>query len=134
MARMCQLVVLLSLTVPVFCLLSMYGGVDVGLVVLGYLVTLTTAFLLATIAIAVSNVSTGPLQAVTVAYLVEIGWLFLPSLPDPFGAAMGPGSTGFSSWFSKGWIVLQQWVGMTSPFYMADGIIRLGRVSWSSRC
>jgi ABC-type transport system involved in multi-copper enzyme maturation permease subunit len=125
LARMCQLVVLLSLTVPVFCLLSLYGGVDVGLVVLGYLVTLTTGFLLASIAIAVSTLSTSPLQAVTATYLVEFAWLLLPSLPNPFGPVVGPGPPAFSSWNGKWLVVVVQWVGMTNPFYVAGGMVRL---------
>ena len=122
LARMCLLVVILSMTVPVFCLLSLNGGVDVGLVVLGYLVALTTGFLLATMAIAVSTLSTSPLQAVTATYLVELAWLILPSLPDPFGPVVGPGPPTFSSWVRQGLLVIQQWVGMTNPFYVAGGL------------
>jgi ABC-type transport system involved in multi-copper enzyme maturation permease subunit len=121
LARMCQLVVLLSLTVPIFCLLSLNGGVDVGLVVLGYLVTLTTGFLLAAMAIAFSTLSSSPLQAVTATYLVEFAWLLVPSLPDPFG----PGSPGFSSWFSKALVVVPQWIGMSNPIYAAWEMVRI---------
>jgi ABC-type transport system involved in multi-copper enzyme maturation permease subunit len=127
LARMCQLVVILSLTVPVFCLLSLNGGVDVGLVVLGYLVTLTTGFLLATMAIAVSTLSTSPLRAVTATYLIELAWLLLPYLPDLFGPVIGPGAPSFSSWIRAGLVVAQQCVGMTNPFYVAGGMSRLMR-------
>jgi ABC-2 family transporter protein len=127
LARMCQLVVILSLTVPVFCLLSLNGGVDVGLVVLGYLVTLSTGFLLATMAIAVSIVSKSPLRAVTATYLIELAWLLLPYLPDLFGPVMGPGPPSFSSWIRAGLVVAQQCVGMTNPFYVAGGMSRLLR-------
>ncbi len=122
LARICQLVVILSLTVPIFCLLSLNGGVDVGVVVLGYLVMLTTGFLLATMAIAVSTLAASPLQAVIAAYLVEFAWLLIPLLPNSFGPVAGPGPPAFSSWISAGLVAVQQWVGMTNPFYVAGGM------------
>jgi ABC-type transport system involved in multi-copper enzyme maturation permease subunit len=122
-ARTCLLVVILLVTAPVFCLLSLNGGVDVGLVALSYGGTLTTGFLIAAMAIFVSTLSDRPLRAIMATYLLVIAWLVLPFLPNPFGT--GPGPPGMSSWIGEGMVVVQRWVGLTNPFYVASGM------SWS---
>jgi ABC-2 type transport system permease protein len=84
-ARMCLLVVIVLVAAPVFCLLSLNGGVDVGLLALSYGATLTTGFLIAAMAILVSTLSGRPLRAVMASYSVVLAWLVLPFLPIPSG-------------------------------------------------
>ena len=125
LARMCQLIVIVSLTVPIFCLLSLNGGVDVGVVVLGYLVTLTTGLLLASMAITVSTMSARPLQAVILAYLLDFAWMVLPALPNPFPSRGGPGPPTLSSWAGTGLAFFQQSIAMTNPIYVAASLPQL---------
>jgi len=120
LARMCHLVVVLSLTLPVFCLLSMNGGIDVGLVALSYGVTLTTGFLIAAMAIFVSTLSDRPLRAIMATYWLVIAWLALPFLPNPFGT--GPGPPAIPSLLGEGMAAVQQWAGMTNPLSVVGEI------------
>jgi ABC-type transport system involved in multi-copper enzyme maturation permease subunit len=122
-ARMCLLVGIVLVAAPVFCLMSLNGGVDVGLLALSYGATLTTGFLIAAMAILVSTLSGRPLRAIMASYSVVIAWLVLPFLPGPSGT--GPGPPGLSSWIGEGIAVVQRCVGITNPFYVG------GEVSWT---
>ena len=98
-ARMCLMVVILLVATPVFCLMSLNGGVDIGLAALTYGVTLTTGFLIAAMAIFVSTLSDRPLRPIMATYLLVIAWLALPSVPNPFG--IGPGPHAISSLLAR---------------------------------
>jgi len=119
-ARMCLMVVIMLVAAPVFCLMSLNGGVDVGLLALSYGVTLTTGLLIAAIATFVSTLSGRPFRAIMASYFLVTAWLALPFVLDPF--TTGPGPPALSFWIGEGIAAVQRWVGMTNPFYVAAGM------------
>jgi ABC-type transport system involved in multi-copper enzyme maturation permease subunit len=119
-ARMCLLVVIMLVAAPVFCLMSLNGGVDVALLALCYGVTLTTGLLIAAIATFVSTLSGRPFRAIMASYFLVIAWLALPFLPSPF--VTGPGPPALSFWIDEGITAVQRWAGMTNPFFVAAGM------------
>ena len=96
---------------------------------LAYLVTLTTGFLIAAIAILVSTLSDRPLRAIVATYVLVFAWLVLPFLPNPFGT--GPGPPAISSRLGEAVAVFQQGVGMTNPLYIVDPSYFSGGTPWS---
>jgi ABC-type transport system involved in multi-copper enzyme maturation permease subunit len=121
-ARICLLVVILLVAAPVFCLMSLNGGVDIGLVALSYGSTLTSGLLIAAIAIFVSTLSDRPLRAIMATYLLVIAWLVLPFLPNPFGT--GPGPPAIASRLGEGVAVVQRWAGTTNPLSVVGEIAK----------
>ena len=126
LARMCQLVVILSLSVPVFCLLSMNGGVEVGLVALGYLV----AHDMAISARLVGDRRLDPLHQSAPGdrgdLSAEIAWRIYRFLPWP--SAMPPGPPTISSRIHDGMVVVPRWVGMTNRcMWREDGLADVER-------
>ena len=120
LARMCYLIVVLLLSVPVFCLLSVNGGIDVGLVALSYAVTFTTGFLIAALAIAVSTLSDRPSKAVVTTYFLASTWLILPFVPNPNNSL--PGDWLFSSLIVRGLHIVLRWVCTINPLCAVQGM------------
>jgi ABC-type transport system involved in multi-copper enzyme maturation permease subunit len=79
-AGLYELVIIVALAVPVLCILSLLGGLDVGIIVLSDGLLLTTGFLVAATAIVVSSLSERPRRAIFGAYLIVAGWTALPLL------------------------------------------------------
>ena len=89
-ARLVNLVVLVSLGLPVVSLALFLGGVAPDEVWLSYGASLSTLYVLAGISIFVSTFSAKPRDAIVRAYLIELGWLFLPGVEELLLEIGGP--------------------------------------------
>lgn len=76
-ARLLHLVVFLGVGLPILSLLTLFGGVDPRLVLLGYAATFSTALFLASLAILVSTHARKVREALAVTFMLELAWLFL---------------------------------------------------------
>ncbi len=83
-ARLCQLVVVLLLSVPVFCILGLNGGIDPRLVAVSFAVILCSGILIASLAILISTFVRRPVTAAILTYVLTFAWLITPFVPDPF--------------------------------------------------
>jgi ABC-type transport system involved in multi-copper enzyme maturation permease subunit len=79
-ARLLHIGVFLAVGLPVLSLISLFGGVEPLLVVMVYAGTFSTAFFLAALAVLISTLARRPREAVSQVYILEIAWLFVPSL------------------------------------------------------
>lgn len=117
-ARLVQVGVLVTLGVPIQCMLSLFGGIPFDLIVLVYAGTCSTVLFLAAVSVAVSSYSRRPRDAIALVYVLTIVWLFVPTLI----ATLMP--SGGSPWIQiYDWIrPANEWFGATSPFHiMATG-------------
>jgi ABC-type transport system involved in multi-copper enzyme maturation permease subunit len=80
--QMVQAILIVALSVPVLGLLSLNGGVDLGILFMCDAVMLGAAFLIACIAILVSTLSGHPRHAVLFAYVIVAAWLVAPAFAD----------------------------------------------------
>jgi ABC-type transport system involved in multi-copper enzyme maturation permease subunit len=80
LARLLHVSIFLAIGLPVMSLISLFGGVEPAEVVLAYAGTLTTAGFLAALSILVSTLSRRPRDAGVQVYILELAWLFGPSL------------------------------------------------------
>ncbi len=116
-SRMLQLGVLLLIGVPIISLLSLFGGVDPLHIVLAFAATVTTAFFLSSLAILVSVHAKRPREAITFVYLLEVAWLFVPSLVRWIMPAAGGYWVTLYEWIRP----VNEWVAITSPFHLISG-------------
>ncbi len=107
--RIAQVVLILAVAVPVLGLLSLNGGVDDQLVILSDAVLLTSAFLIASVAMLISVISASLRQAVLWTYVAEILWLAAPAFFDRVAAYATPTVSEWSG-------LIAVLLAMTSPF------------------
>jgi ABC-type Na+ efflux pump permease subunit len=91
-ARLVNLVVLITLGLPVVSLALFLGGIEPTEVWLAYGLSLTTVYLVAALSLFVSTFSTRVRDAILGAYLLEFVWLILPvceALLADFGGSWG---------------------------------------------
>jgi ABC-type transport system involved in multi-copper enzyme maturation permease subunit len=112
-ARLLQVVVLVALGLPIVSLIALFGGIDIQLLLLSYGATFTTIYFLATASILVSVVSRRPREAISMIYILELGWLIGPPL------LMGLLQYGVEPWPTIGKLVnpVLQYVAVTSPIF-----------------
>lgn len=79
-ARLLHIGVFLGVALPVVSLLTLLGGVDPRLVLAAYGLTGSTAFFVASLSVLVSTVARKVREAISVAYLLTLAWLVMPSL------------------------------------------------------
>lgn len=120
-ARLLHIGVFLALGLPVLVMLSLFGGVDPNVVLLLFAATASTTFFLAAAAVLVSTLARRPRDAVLTVYLLELAWLFLPTLAEAVFPTLG----GPWQWGYEAVRPLVGWVGATSPFHLL--IYGLGR-------
>jgi len=113
LARMLHLGIFIAIGLPIMSLLTLFGGVDPGIVILAFATTLTTAFFLSALSILVSTHARRPREAITFVYVLEFCWLFVPSLAAMLLRLGGPRWATFSSWIR----LVLDWVAPTSPLY-----------------
>ena len=94
-ARLLQVVVLVLAGLPIMSILSLFGGLDPPLVVAAFAGTLSTAFVLAGMAILVSALARRARDAIVLTYLLEFAWLAGPLI---VGALLGPTSPKTLEW------------------------------------
>jgi len=115
-ARMLHVGVFVSLGLPVMSLLSLFGGVDPGLVIASYSAALSTAFFLAGLSILVSTITRRVREAIALIFVLELGWLLLPPLIDTL-----------TSWQ---WPWLYPWIRtVNDSVYATHPLVALGRLS-----
>lgn len=125
-ARMLHLGVFVAIGLPITCLLSLFGGVDPKLVLLTFTVTLTTAFFLAALSILVSAHAKRSREAISLVYMLELLWLFGPSM---IAMLMPMGGTFWIQVYA--WIrPAMEWISPTSPFHL---LMVLSRVAFGTR-
>jgi ABC-type transport system involved in multi-copper enzyme maturation permease subunit len=88
-ARLLHVGIFLAIGLPVMSLISLFGGVEPGLVLLSYGAILSTALFLAALATLISTFARRPREASAQVYIVELAWLFGPSLVAQLMAAPG---------------------------------------------
>ena len=113
-ARLLHVGVFLAIGLPIISLLSLFGGVDPKFVVLGFAATMTTSFFLATLAILVSTLARRPREAITLVYILELAWLFLPSI---FQFAL-PMADPFWNQVHEVINSVNEWIAPSSPFHL----------------
>jgi ABC-type transport system involved in multi-copper enzyme maturation permease subunit len=120
--RLSHLIVLLTVSLPVFCLLSLMGGLDPVSVLLSYAATFTSCFLLAAIAMAASTFIERPDRAIMSTYALVGFWLALPFLAAHFQPAP---SSAFFSLLLRDWLIsVEFWNGCINPLYILFGGMR----------
>ncbi len=120
-ARLLSLYIYLALGLPILVIVSFFGGIDPLAILLYFTACATTTFFLAAASVAVSVQAKRPKDAVTTMYLVEVAWLFGPSMLE----RLLPNAGGF--WIQLyEWIKpLNEWIGVSSPFHwMFHNLIR----------
>jgi len=110
-ARLLHVGVFLGLGLPILSLLSLFGGVDPLGVVAYYAATITTAFFLASLSILISTYARRPREAISQVYMLEVAWLFLPSMIDAIGPRSGWPWNEIYPWIAP----VNAWVAATSP-------------------
>ncbi len=113
LARLLHLGVLVAVGLPVVSLLSLFGGVDPRLVLLGFAATLTTAYFVAGLSILVSTISRRPREAISQSYVLMAFWLFVPPLLGTITTWGGPIAMRIYGWIRP----VNEWVAPTSPLY-----------------
>ena len=111
-ARLLHVAIFLAIGLPIISLLSLFGGVDPRYIVLAFAASMTTAFFLAALAILVSTLSHRPREAITVVYLLELAWLFVPPLLR-FALPMAS-----PFWRQVHQLInpVNEWIALSSPF------------------
>ena len=99
------------LGLPVMSILTLFGGVAWDYVVATYLATCSTAFFAASLCILISTYARRVRQAVLVAYVGIIAWLFVPPFADSILSWLYPN---FYQWFMP----VNDWIEITSPLGM----------------
>jgi ABC-type transport system involved in multi-copper enzyme maturation permease subunit len=118
LARCLHLAVLMAVGLPIISLLSLFGGVDPTLILLGFAATSSMAYFVAAMSILVSTVSKRPREAISVAYILVLAWLFGPPLVTLIMPLGGPTSLRIYEWIRP----VNVWISSTSPF---DALFRL---------
>jgi len=114
-SRLLHVAIFLAIGLPIISLLSIFGGVDPQDLVLASAASMTTAFFLAALAILVSTLSRRPREAITVVYLLELAWLFVP----PWLRFALPMASPF--WRQVHQLInpINEWIALSSPFSLS---------------
>ena len=104
--------VLLALGLPVICLMGLVGGIPPEYVAIAYLGTASTAAMGVALTVLVSTLARRVRQAVLIAYILMLGWQFVPVFI--FGLARAPIFPAAMAWIEP----VNSWVGATSPLYV----------------
>jgi ABC-type Na+ efflux pump permease subunit len=113
-ARLLHVGVFLAIGLPVVSLLSLFGGVDPWSVVAYYAGTISTVFFLASLSILVSTYARRPREAISLVYVLEVAWLFLPPMIDAIGAQPSWPWSEIYPWIAP----VNAWVAASSPAYL----------------
>jgi ABC-type transport system involved in multi-copper enzyme maturation permease subunit len=112
-ARLLHVMTFLTIGLPVMSLLSLFGGVDPQLVWISYAATLTTTLFIAALSILISTYTRRPREAISMAYVLELAWFFIPTTL-PFFVRWSPFWSSLYGWISP----VNDWIAPSSPFYL----------------
>ena len=113
-ARVLHVGVFLAMGLPIVVMLSFFGGVDPNAVLLFFAATASTVFFLAAVSILVSTFARRPRDAVISVYMLEMIWLFGPSLATSIFPAIGGAWQDAFAWVRP----VVDWVGWSSPLHV----------------
>jgi ABC-type transport system involved in multi-copper enzyme maturation permease subunit len=113
-ARLLQVGVLVALGLPVVSLIGLFGGVDFQLLLLTYAGTFTTIYFLASVSIFLSVVSRRPREAISSIYVLELIWLFVPTLLINTMARWPAPWPDIAAWVNP----VLEYVALTSPVHL----------------
>lgn len=116
-SRLLHLGVYLILGLPIFSLLTLFGGVPPEEVFIAFLGLASTAWFLGCLAIMASTVARRTREAITIAYLLVIAWLFLPPLVSAFPFMPSP-MPEIYEWIGGP----NEWVAATNPIFLVMGL------------
>jgi ABC-type transport system involved in multi-copper enzyme maturation permease subunit len=111
-ARLVNVGVFVLIGMPVLALLNLLGGVAWEEVSVAYAATAVTTFFVATLAVLASTVTRRVRQAVLLAYMLQVLWLFGPVIGLILFALYHPGSPAY--WTQA----FQSWVPLISPLFL----------------
>ena len=114
LARCYDMLIIIALAIPILCILSLMGGLDVGLLVLfdGFL--LSFGFAIAAIAIAVSSLCETSRRAILVTYVIVAGWTAIPFLIE---MARNPG-VGAVYWLAEWASPINRIILRSNPLFL----------------
>ena len=121
--------VFLALGLPVVCLLGLIGGVAPEHVAGAFLGTASTATMAVALTVLVSTLARRVRQAVLIAYVLLLGWQFVPVILMLLVSRIYPT---FYSWIGP----INSWVGATSPLWVYVSMMMRrvgmgrGRTTW----
>ncbi len=110
-ARMIHLGAFLALVLPILSLLTLVGGIDPWMLILGYAAMATTAYFVAGLSILVSVWRPKVREAVSGSYALMIAWLFLPPLISALAWGVGGPMTPWHLALAN----VQDWISASSP-------------------
>jgi ABC-type transport system involved in multi-copper enzyme maturation permease subunit len=113
-ARLLSVGTFLAMGLPIVVMLSFFGGVDPNGVFLFFAATASTTVFLAALSILVSTFAKRPRDAVVTTYMLELLWLFVPAIASWAFPAIGGTWGALYEWMR----VVNEWVGLSSPFYV----------------
>jgi ABC-type transport system involved in multi-copper enzyme maturation permease subunit len=113
-ARLLHVGIFLTIGLPVLSLVSLFGGVDPQLVLISYAATLTTTVFLASMAILISTLARRPREAIALAYVLELAWLFIPTFLTLTMTMGGPFWVRLYGWIRP----VNEWIAPSSPFHL----------------
>jgi ABC-type transport system involved in multi-copper enzyme maturation permease subunit len=110
-ARLLHVMTFLTIGLPVMSLLGLFGGVDPLMVGISYAAMLSTTLFIASMSILISTYARRPREAISLAYVLGLGWFFLPpSLP--FFMRLLPFWARVYAWIGP----VNDWIAASSPF------------------
>ena len=122
LGRAPHLAIFLALSLPVICLLGLFGGVAPEYVAGAFLGTFSTAAMAVALTVLVSTLARRVRQAVLIAYVLLLAWQFVPVIIYVC-ARLYPVAY---SWIEP----INTWVGATSPLFVyGTTMTRMGRMA-----
>ncbi|MHC5540134.1 ABC transporter permease, partial [Singulisphaera rosea] len=88
LGRAANLAVFLLIGLPITSLLALFGGVAADYIVVAYLGTFSTAAFAVALTMLVSTLARRVRQALLIAYVALLAWLFLPTMVAAFGITL----------------------------------------------
>jgi ABC-type transport system involved in multi-copper enzyme maturation permease subunit len=113
-ARLLHVGTFLLIGLPVVVMLTFFGGVDPNAVVLAFVGSGTAVYFLASLSILVSTRARRPREAVSLAFVLGLFWLFGPDLAMFIMPRLGPVWLQFYEYVRP--VIL--WVAPSSPFHL----------------
>jgi ABC-type transport system involved in multi-copper enzyme maturation permease subunit len=117
-ARLLFTATFLAVGLPVFVILAFLGGVDPDFVLVFFASSASLLFFLGSMAILISTHARRPRDAISMMYILEFAWIFVPTL-----------LTFFFPWLGGIWSLAYEWfrpvvvtVASSSPFYLLTSI------------
>ena len=121
LGRAPHVAVFLALGLPIVSLLSLFGGLPPESVAIAYVGTISTASFAVALTVLVSTLARKVRQAVLIAYVLMLGWQFVPMIVWAFGSRLYP--------VTYAWIdPIFSWISATCPLSVYVSAMMFGRI------